>query len=39
MIYIGFLVCADDVNILGRSVNAIEKNTEALIFAVVHAVV
>jgi hypothetical protein len=27
------LVCADDVNILGRSVYAIKKNTEALVVA------
>jgi hypothetical protein len=28
-----FLVCADDINILGGSVHVIKKNTEALVIA------
>jgi hypothetical protein len=28
-----FLVYADDVNILGRSIHAVQKNTEALVVA------
>jgi hypothetical protein len=33
MVYFSFWFCADDVNMLGESVNTIRKNTGALVVA------